>query len=130
MRFTRYVGEKELDAPQDTTAFEFSESEKIVWDILERIPKARDSDKLLLLAYWQFECDANDIDHSNTPWTEFKKLLMSKDTYQPATIIRCRARIQEMGYFWGTNKEQRRSRAGSVRSYYAEKNEEEKNYEN
>ena len=123
------LSEFELESPHEPSIeWEFSESENLVWGILRDQPKTRDSDKLLLLAYWQFECGAQNIDESTTPWGEFKKLLMSKDTYQPATIIRTRAKIQEGGYMWGKNRQMRLDRAEKIKDYMiSEKSEENEN---
>lgn len=86
-----------------------------VWDLMYRIPKTRDSDKLLWLAYLQFYCDAQ---KRVTSWNSFKLFLMDKDVLQMATIIRCRAKIQEAGYLWGNNRRERMQKADLFRDYF------------
>ena len=88
-------------------------SEK-VWQILNDHPLTRDSDKLLWLAYLQFYCGAGE---KVTSWLTFKKFLLQEEVLQMATIIRCRAKIQERGYFWGTNKAKRRALAERYRAF-------------
>lgn len=87
-----------------------------VWDIMYKIPQTRNSDKLLWLAYLQFYCDAEKRVDS---WNSFKLFLMDKEVLQMATVIRCRAKIQEAGYFWGENKKERMSKSESFKNYFS-----------
>lgn len=88
---------------------------KNVFYLLEEFYALRDSDKKLLLAYYNkylgFEKQVN---QSENPFRTFCSLLYDSDAPTPSSIIRCRAKIQESGYCRGKKYIERLNRAEGV----------------
>lgn len=94
----------------------FSTVSKNVEAIMIKYPDTRDSDKLLWIAYLAFHCNLKQINQSPNAYQFFKDLIMNEDTPQMATVIRCRAKIQENGYLAGEKWIERRAIAERVRN--------------
>ena len=84
-----------------------------VFNILETSEQARNSDRLLLVAYWE-QCDGIDF-------TNFKESFLETAT-SAESITRARRAIQKSGLFLPTDPEvlrQRRIRQEEARQYHA-----------
>lgn len=93
---------------------EFNSTEAKVFEILRDFSETRDSDKLLWLKFLELQCAAKEINNSDDPWNSFRQILLNDKTRTMATVIRCRAKIQEKGYFLGEKKQERYIRAEGV----------------
>ena len=76
--------------------------------LLEAYPDLRDSDKKLLMAYYNVYLNMEEVvNNSKNPFRTFCDFLYQKKTPTPVSVVRCRAKIQEAGYFIGTRREEK-----------------------
>lgn len=111
------VSEIEKEDTSSHVENEFSGAMLNVHDILQKYPETRDSDKLLWIAYLAIHCKAKDMNKASDPYLFFKEMIMNPNTIQMATVIRCRAKIQnEKKLFVGTRALEKAMRAEEVKS--------------
>lgn len=84
--------------------------------ILEAYPEARDSDKLLWLAYLVLYCDLKTI-LGPKAYDDLKKVIMKDSTPTMETVRRVRQKIQENGHFQGKKRAERMQEAHNVKSW-------------
>lgn len=89
---------------------DMDQSMKIVSDILEKRPGARDDDKLLYALYLYNFTDIGDLHNAS----RLVAAICHEDTLAPETITRARRKLQEKGLFWGKRKEKREHRAKDI----------------
>lgn len=83
-------------------------SEEITHRLLKQFPECKNNDGLLYILYLKGYTElSKDLKAIN--WLEFSKKLVSEDIYSPATIIRCRRRLQNKGYFNIDEKHKKKS---------------------
>lgn len=73
-------------------------SEEITYRLLRDYPEARDNDALLYILYLK-NYTKLDKSLSSMDWVELSQTLKSNNIYTPATLFRCRRRLQNKGKF-------------------------------
>lgn len=68
---------------------------EILKKFLDKYPKAKDNDELLIGIVWKHELESNGFNSTNLDLKDFLILLSNQDISKPKTITRLRRKIQE-----------------------------------
>ena len=82
--------------------------------ILSRYPDTRDSDKLLLIAYWCVFHGLKDV-LGEEKYLEFKKFILNDAVPTMESLRRVRQKFQENGMYCGEKREMRIEESGVVK---------------
>ena len=98
---------------------EFDKTNKVVERLLRNFPITQDSDRKLIARCWAEELGGEDKLHQMSAYELLSIFATSKKLSTPATLIRCRRKVQEqIPELRGRGYVKRKEKAEQTRNYY------------